>query len=211
MIIDILLFLILTVVMALGYRGGFIHTFLHLAGWFLALGFGFFLTPSVKAHLISADYFYTGIHDKLLDKMPGGIAADSLQETGIPLILRDFINGFTATISENVATALTDLIMTIISFLLIVILVKLILNFISLVFSKKKNDGAIGFIDGLMGLAFGFFKGMIILYVILALMIPVINLASPDHTFTLLTSLDSSVIAKDLYNNNPLLLLTNHL
>jgi len=211
MVIDILLFVILTVIMALGYRRGFIDTFLHVVGWFAALGCGFFFTPKVKDFLVSADYFYTDVNDKLLEKLPKGISADSLQENGIPLILRDFINGFTTSVSENVATALSDLIMTVISFLIVVILVKLILNFISAIFSKKNNEGPTGFIDGILGLAFGFVKGMIMVYILLALMIPVINLASPDHTFALLTSLDSSAIAKDLYNNNPLLLLTNHL
>lgn len=177
----------------------------------MALGCGFFFTPSVKAHLISADYFYTSINEKLLNKMPGVISADSFEENGLPLILREFINGVTTTISENMAAAFTDLLMTIISFLMVVILVKLVLNLMIIMISKKNNDGVTGFFDGFLGLVFGFVKGMIILYLILAVMIPVINLASPDHTFALLTSLDSSVIAKDLYNNNPLLLLTNHL
>ncbi len=209
MIIDIILFSILVIIMAISYRNGFISTFLHLVGWLISLSCGFFFSTRVKEYLISKDYFYTSINDKLLSKMPQGAPQGSFESGGIPNLVGDFANNITNNISTNIASTLTDLIMVIISFLIVVILVKVFLYFITIIFSKKNRKGPTGLIDGLLGLAFGFFKGMIVLYIILAIMIPIINLASPENTFTILTSLDSSVLAKDLYNNNPLLLLTN--
>jgi len=170
---------------------------------------GFFFTPRVKEYLISKDFFYTAINDKLLEKMPQGAPPGSLESEGIPSLVGGFVDNVTSTVSANIASSLTELIMVIISFLIVVIVVKLFLYFITIIFSKKNRKGPTGLIDGLLGLAFGFFKGMIVLYIILAVMIPIINLTSPEHTFTILTSLDSSVLAKDLYNNNPLLLITN--
>lgn len=209
LVIDIILFSILVVIMAISYRNGFISTFLHLVGWIISISCGFFFSPRVKEYLISKDYFYTSINDKLLDKMPQGSTQGSFESGGIPNLVGNFANNVTNTVSANIASSLTELIMVIISFLIVVILVKLFLYFITIIFSKKNRKGPTGLIDGLLGLAFGFFKGMIVLYIILAIMIPVINLASPENTFAILTSLDSSVLAKDLYNNNPLLLLTN--
>lgn len=211
MIIDIVLLSILIVIMALGYRYGFIYTFFHVLGWFISLGCGFFFSPGVKAHLIEADYFYTRVYEKVLEKIPGGFSEGSFESNGIPSLVTDFVTGLANSVTENIAQGVTDLIMTMISFLIVVLLVKLVLFFIIAGFSKKNNPGATGIIDGILGLGFGFIKGMIVLYIILAFMIPIINLASPEHTFSLLTSLDSSVIAKDLYNNNPILLLTNQL
>jgi len=142
--------------------------------------------------------------------MPAGIPQGSLESQGIPSLLGNFINSITDSVSANVAGGLTEFIMTVLSFLLIVLLAKVLSFIITALFSKKNNEGATGFLDGMMGLIFGFIKGMIVLYIILAIMIPVINLASPENTFSLLASLDSSTLAKDLYNNNPILLLTNH-
>ncbi|MBK5261100.1 MAG: CvpA family protein [Peptostreptococcaceae bacterium] len=209
MIIDIILFSILVVIMAISYRNGFISTFLHLVGWLISLSCGFFFAPRVKEYLISKDFFYTSINDKLLSKIPQGAPQGSFKSGGIPNLVGDFVDNVTNTVSTNIASSLTDLIMVIISFLIVVIAVKLFLYFITIIFSKRNRKGPTGLIDGLLGLAFGFFKGMIVLYIILAVMIPVINLTSPESTFTILTSLDSSVLAKDLYNNNPLLLITN--
>ena len=209
MIIDVVLFSVLVVIMAISYRNGFISTFLHLVGWLISLSCGFFFAPRVKEYLISKDFFYTSINDKLLSKMPQGAPPGSLESEGIPNLVGDFVDNVTDTVSTNIASSLTELIMVIISFLIVVIAVKLFLYFITIIFSKKNRKGPTGLIDGLLGLAFGFFKGMIVLYIILAIMIPVINLTSPENTFAILTSLDSSVLAKDLYNNNPLLLITN--
>lgn len=211
MMIDIILFVILIVIMAASYRNGFISTFIHLTGWLISLGCGFFWAPQVKALLIEKNYFYSDIHEKLLEKMPNGLSEGSLESQGIPGLLGDFITNITSTVSENIADALTEMIMTVLSFLLVVILVKLLLFVITALFSKKNRDGATGFIDGMLGLLFGFVKGIIVVYILLAIMIPVINLTSPENTFAILTSLDSSVMAKDLYNNNPLLLIINQL
>ena len=209
MIIDLILFSILVVIMAVSYRNGFISTFLHLVGWLISLSCGFFFAPRVKEYLISKDFFYTSINDKLLSKMPQGAPPGSFESEGIPNLVGNFVDNVTDTVSTNIASSLTELIMVIISFLIVVIAVKLFLYFITIIFSKKNRKGPTGLIDGLLGLGFGFFKGMIVLYIILAVMIPVINLTSPENTFAILTSLDSSVLAKDLYNNNPLLLITN--
>ena len=211
MIIDITLFCILIVIMATSYRNGFISTFMHLMGWIVSLGCGLFFTPQVKAYLIEKDYFYSSIKENLLTKMPAGIPNGSLESQGIPSLVGDFINNITDSVAENIAGGLTELIMIILSFLIVVIAVKFFLYIIIALFSKKNREGATGFIDGMLGLGFGFAKGMIVLYVLLAILIPVINLTSPDTSFAILTSLDSSLMAKDLYNNNPLLLLINQL
>jgi uncharacterized membrane protein required for colicin V production len=210
-IIDVVLFSILIVIMAISYRNGFISTFLYLIGWLVSLACGFFFSPQVKEYLISKDYFYTSVHNKILENLPQGAPPGSLESQGIPSIVGDLANKVTGTVSSNIASGLTELIMVILSFLIVVITIKLFLYLITIAFSRKNRNGVASLIDGLLGLVFGFFKGMVVLYIILAILIPVINLVSPESAFAILTSLDSSVLAKDLYDNNPILLLTNQL
>src|SRR5665648_577685 len=164
MIIDVILFSIFVVIMAISYRNGFISTFLHLVGWLISLSCGFFFAPRVKEYLILKDFFYTSINDKLLSNMPQGAPQGSFESEGVPNLVGDFVNNVTSTVSENIASSLTELIMVIISFLIVVLGVKLFLYFITIIFSKKNRKGPTGLIDGLLGLTFGFFKGMIVLY-----------------------------------------------
>ena len=207
MIIDIILLFILTVITALGFRYGFIYTFFHVTGWLIALLSGFILTPTLKSYLIEGDIFYTSIYNRVLSNLPNGFEIHSIEANGIPNILKNLINEYSLDLSNDISRYITDMLMTIISFLIIVVIIKIIMYLIISLFSKKNNNGSTGIIDGILGLAFGFIKGMVVVYVILAIMIPVVNIASPEHTFTILTNLDSSVIAKDLYDNNPILLL----
>ena len=110
-------------------------------------------------------------------------------------------------LTDSAASGVTDFLMTVAAFLILVMASKILLYILIALFSKRNNPGATGIIDGLLGLGVGFIKGFVVVYLVLAIMIPAVNLASPDHAFSLLTSLDSSLMAKDLYDNNPLLLL----
>lgn len=210
MIIDIILVSLLVIITALGYRYGFIFTFFHLTGWLLSLLCGFIFSSRLKTYLIENDIFYSWINGKIQLKIPDGFKESSLEFTGVPSILNDLIVSLTTDFSKTVATQITDFVMSVVSFLILVFLIKIVLFFFIALFSKKNNTGATGLIDGVLGLGFGFIKGMVVIYFLLAVMIPLVNLGSPEHTFLLLTNLDSSTIAKDLFNNNPLLLLISN-
>ncbi len=207
MAIDLVLFLILAFITARGYRNGFIYTLLHTVGWIFSLAVAFFLTPALRQWMIQTDFLYSTIRDQLLLRMPDTLDPHSLIAEGIPKSVRDLLLQVADSVTDSIAMAVTDLLMSVIAFLILVTAAKAVIYLLVALFSKKSTDGPTGTIDGVLGLAFGFVKGMLILYLILALMIPAVNLASPDHAFSLLTSLNSSLLAKDLYDNNLLLLL----
>lgn len=207
MAIDLFLFVVLVIITALGYRNGFIYTFFHTMGWLISLLIGFVFTPLLKKQMVESDLFYSAIQEQVLLRMPGGFDSNSLTSQGIPQSFRKMMENMSTSFTESAASTVTDLMMTVTAFLILIVVTKILLYFIITLFSKKNNPGATGMLDGLLGLAMGFIKGFVVVYVLLAVMIPAVNLASPDHAFSLLTSLDSSLMAKDLYDNNPLLLL----
>jgi len=207
MAIDIFLFILLVVITALGYRNGFIYTLFHTLGWLISLLIGFVFTPMVKTHMIQSDIFYTSIREQVLLRMPGNLEDHPLTAEGIPRSIRRVMEDMTTSLTESAVSVVTDFLMTVAAFLILVAASKFLLYILIALFSKRNNPGATGIIDGLLGLGMGFIKGFVVVYLVLAIMIPAINLASPDHAFSLLTSLDSSLMAKDLYDNNPLLLL----
>jgi uncharacterized membrane protein required for colicin V production len=207
MAIDIFLFILLVVITALGYRNGFIYTLFHTLGWLISLLIGFVFTPMVKTYMIQSDIFYTSIREQVLLRMPGNLEDHPLTAEGIPRSIRRVMEDMTTSLTESAVSVVTDFLMTVAAFLILVAASKFLLYILIALFSKRNNPGATGIIDGLLGLGMGFIKGFVVVYLVLAIMIPAINLASPDHAFSLLTSLDSSLMAKDLYDNNPLLLL----
>ena len=207
MAIDIFLCILLVVITALGYRNGFIYTLFHTLGWLISLLIGFVFTPMVKTYMIQSDIFYTSIREQVLLRMPGNLEDHPLTAEGIPRSIRRVMEDMTTSLTESAVSVVTDFLMTVAAFLILVAASKFLLYILIALFSKRNNPGATGIIDGLLGLGMGFIKGFVVVYLVLAIMIPAINLASPDHAFSLLTSLDSSLMAKDLYDNNPLLLL----
>ena len=96
----------------------------------------------------------------------------------------------------------------ILCFALVVIAVKIVIFIIIHLLSKRNNqNGVVGFADGLAGMVTGFAKGMIVVFVLFALMVPVMNMFFPEHIEAAMKALETSRFAGDLYNNNLLLLI----
>ena len=74
-------------------------------------------------------------------------------------------------------------------------------------FSKKQNGGFTGLLDGILGLAFGLMRSFLVVFFLLALLVPVSSFLAPDTASALIESLSKSVFTKDLYDNNLLMLI----
>jgi uncharacterized membrane protein required for colicin V production len=188
----------------LGYRKGFTEAFLHTIGWILAIVLGFVWTPAVAAFLRGN----TGLEESLQTILNERLAAGGGQEgllSGIPEILSDYFSDAMSVIQSNTVENLTDIIVTILALLCIIILIKLIFFLITLLFSKRKRGGIIAFSDGMLGLAFGAVKGLLLICILLAFFLPLANFLQSD---VLLDQLYSSTYAIRIYNNNPIFLLT---
>ena len=204
MILDICLGIILLLSVILGYRKGFTEAFLHTIGWILAIVLGFVWTPAVAAFLRGN----TGLEESLQAILNERLAAGGGQEgllSGIPEILSDYFTDAMSVIQSNTVDNLTDIIITILALLCIIILIKLIFFLITLLFSKRKRSGIIAFSDGMLGLAFGAVKGLLLICILLAFFLPVANFLQSE---ALLGQLYSSTYAIRIYNNNPIFLLT---
>ncbi|HWQ79165.1 MAG TPA: CvpA family protein [Anaerovoracaceae bacterium] len=191
-----------------GFRRGFVRTFLHAAGWILSVVLGFVWYPHVIGFLKENTGYYDTIRGKIAERIAenaAGVTDSAL--TGIPEVIRDLldnaINSLTGAIADTLSVSLTNLIFNIIGFLTVVIAIKIIFMFITLLFSKEKRGGVIGGMDGFLGLFAGALKGILIVYILLALMVPVLSLSG--STF-LTDQLDGSVLGSYLYDNNLILM-----
>ncbi|MEA4922332.1 MAG: CvpA family protein [Eubacteriaceae bacterium] len=205
MILDLIIAAILIITAIYGYKKGFVYTLIHTAGWAVALAAAYFgtgwLSPLVKEHTSYYDWLMEGFTYRF-DSLTGIQASEDSIPSGISSVLGNVTNS----ISDGLATAFSTLVFSITIFAAIFIIVKIVLWLILRVLSKEYN-GHVGGVDGFFGVLIGLVKGVILVFIFLALLLPAINLMAPDFTEGVTAALKDSYIAKTLYDNNLLLIL----
>ncbi|MBQ8589623.1 MAG: CvpA family protein [Firmicutes bacterium] len=187
-----------------GFISGFVKTFLHTVGWIVSIVLGYIWYPQLKAFLIENTNYYIAMRDTVnsrLDAAAGNAITDSFGN--IPDVLRRAFLAASETLTTSLADTITNLFFSLISLIIIVALIKLVFWILIQLFSRTKNDGFVGFTDGILGFGFGLVKGVLLVLILLALMVPVSNFA--DTTF-FTDAIDQSQVAKILYHANPILL-----
>lgn len=208
MIFDVIVAAIIILAMVFGFRRGFVYTFSHTLGWLGAMIAAFFLASPLRTLLSDKTGLYDSIYGLFLNKLSGSADALSTSTDTFPLIM-----GQVSTAAENAAAVLSErlaeLTMLILCFFMILIVAKVILFFLTIGLSKRRTKGFTGFLDGVLGLLAGFLRGVIFVFLFLALLLPIVNLISPASTDLMLNSLETSRFARTLYDNNYLVLVIN--
>ena len=206
--LDIIVLVIIILSMTLGYRNGFIYSILHGAGWLLSIFVSFLLFPKVVWFL--DEYTASGqiVRDRITQRFEENLGTFDLHSAGnIPKVILDYINEavdkFSVTISQGVA----EISMNIVIFVLLLFTCKLITLITIDLLSKKTKLGVLGKLDGILGLASGGLKGVIIVFALLALILPFSLLISDSFRLFMEDALYSSIFTKSLYDNNLLLLI----
>jgi len=101
--------------------------------------------------------------------------------------------------------------LTVLAFVLVILAVKVAGGIIVLLFSKDYHKGLIGFLDGMLGLLFGAVRGLLLLLILFALLVPVLTLLPGTLSVAVKTAVDQSMIASVLYDDNLLLILLRDL
>lgn len=202
---DIAILAIFLVSTVLGYIQGFIRTFLHTVGWLLSIILGFAWYPAVADFLKKKTDFYDTMHSNVADRLAAagsdaaGSAQDAVHYSGIPDILSQAFQAAKDAVADSLAGGITNILFNIVAFLIIIAAIKFIFWLLITLFSKRENGGITGWFDGIFGAVFGGLKGIVIVFVLLALLVPVTELSSSTY---FLDSLKDSKLAYTLYDNN---------
>lgn len=207
MIFDIIILIILLLTMVFGFRRGFVYSFIHtlsLIGTLIAAFFGArFMQGHLEERTMIDDNLYSNLFERFSSTMDSALSPlDTL-----PLILGRKVEAASGDTAALAAEKLTDFLMLVLSFLILFIAIKLICYLIILFFSRKNSDGFIGAVDGLLGMLAGFIKGVLIVFIVLALLVPGMNFMSTASAELFMAALDNSYVAKTLYDANFLLLI----
>ena len=206
MVLDIFFGAVIVAAMVFGYRNGFVRTVFHTLSWLLSLILAFLLTPRLRDHIVSGTEFYDSLNESITERLDTVAGAGNLS-ADLPRILRYAVDDAAHQAVSAVSASISYLLVTIISFLIIVFAAKLVFFVVMLALSKKYVSGARGFFDGVAGLVFGFVKGALLVFILLVVMIPFLSLFDSGLTETVGIWLDSSYFAGSLYDNNFLALI----
>ena len=209
-IMDILAAVILLFSLIQGARMGFAKTLVSFMQWFGCIIAGFFLHASVKDYLIRQTNLDDAINSYILDQIHTTIE-ESAPYQSMPDLFRQWINTENGGFVYGTSASLTDVILTVLSFVAVILAVKLICKFFELILSKKHHDGIIGFVDGFTGLLFGAVRGVLLVLILFAFLVPVLSLLPGTLSETLKTAMDQSYVASFLYDDNILLILVRDL
>lgn len=207
MILDIIIMVILIVPMAIGLYRGFVYIFVHALGWIGSLVAAFFLTEPV-AGILRNGFFGEMIAGGVSDKLYASGGIFDAESGAIPKIISGGLKFAEDSASDILAEMITTMIISVISFLLIVFVIRMILGVIVKPAARRQDRSFLTGADKLLGLIAGFIEGSLLVFVFLTLLIPVVNLSSGSAAAAIIDSLESSLIAGTLYDNNLLLVIT---
>ncbi len=184
MIFDVLIIIILLYGAIRGFKRGFSRTIFSVIGWLISVLGAFIATPFVKEYLLQNTNYY----DKL---MPSDVTFSS-----VPHI-----------VENNITQITVNLLFTVAVFAICFIVLKILMWLIIALITKGDRKSLTGMVDGFFGMIFGFLKSAIIACIFIACILPLTEIFAPNITGSLETLLNSSYIAKLLYDNNPIYLL----
>ena len=211
MLFDFIIIIILALFATFGYRSGFALSIAKLGGWILAFVLAFILDNKIGEWLKTNTDMFTDLNTHVYDvctsfveKYTAGVIAALPEGAGDPIevVGTDLITS----ISGKIATAA----FTVFVFSGIVIFVVVIIFVLTFLLSKKYRDGIVGGIDGFAGLLFGLCQGVLATLVILALLMPIAHIISPEVFGFVKVTMEKSFVAGIIYENNPLLMLISN-
>lgn len=201
-ILDIIIIGIILASTLIGWKRGLINVIFNLCAFLIALIITIALYKPVTNFVIQNTEFDDKIESVIIEK---GTTQNGEISTGNSVIDEYVSQSITNTkndIVESTSTVIAQKVIGILVAILLFIAVRIILIFTKVLFNGIVSLPIIKQLNGLGGLIYGLLMGIIIVYVILAILF---FMVSVNNTGTLTDTINASNIAKILYSNNIIL------
>lgn len=185
MVSDIIVFIFILLFVWLGYRAGFIKTLLGMCSYFISIILGLMLYPLVSKFLENS-----ALYDAVLKF--------SEKRTSVSIEGDFFINEILQNAESHVATSIAELLINIISFVLVILICKIVIAIISKSLNFLSKVPVISFFNRILGAAAGGLKGIVLLYILFLL----INFLPANITSKAFDDINNSTIAHKFYREN---------
>lgn len=197
MMADIFVILIVTLFIYLGYRSGFMKTFIKIASYLISIVISFFLYPVLSNFLLK-----TPIYTKIIDFLSEKYISKGLLEKGSGDVfgaIFKYIPGSLETATMNIAQSLATLILNILAFIIILVLSKIIIRIVGNILGIFTKLPVIKQFNRLGGSVLGGVVGVLMLYIISAGII-LFTPFTPESK--IITEIENSTFASEIYQNN---------
>lgn len=196
MILDLIVILVIALFTFIGYKQGLIKVAIKIASFFIAIIIALVLFKPVSTLVINNTTIDDKIENAIIEKItPEGMKPEDKVETqnlpsGIIKNTNDSI--------KNIAETLTTKLIEICTILILYIVARIVLKFISALATLIEKIPILKQFNKLGGTVYGLVKGVLIVYVILA----IIYLASPLLKENTSKKIEEARLTKMMYNNN---------
>ena len=192
MIADVIVVAVVAVCIFLGYKAGFLRSLINVVSYIASIILSFLFYPILSGFLMETP-LYTFFVEKIGAKYP----AEGLIQTEWRF-LEKYINEA----EGAVAAAVAELLINIISFILIVILFKIAIKLIGNALNLFARLPVIKQCNRLGGAVTGGLLGILVVYIVMALMVTIAPLDSIDKVTA---EIQKSTFTEEMYNNNIIL------
>jgi len=184
----------------IGYKQGLVKSAIKILSFFIAIVVALVLYKPVSSIIIKTTPIDDNIKNVMIEKItPEGM--DANQEVKVEDNIGFKIIDNAANTIEEISDAFAVKLIETVTLLLIYIIVKIALKFVTALTDLITKLPLIKQINKAGGTAYGIIKGVILVYTILA----VVYLLAPLLNKTVSENIDQSIITKTLYNNNIIL------
>lgn len=196
-ILDLIVVLIVALFTFIGYKQGLIKTAIKITSFFIAIIVALILYKPVSTLIIGSTTIDDKIESTIIEKItPEGMNPEdeASETTKIP---QEFIKEANNSIKDTAKT-ITVKIIELCTVLVLYIIARIVLKFIAALGDLIAKLPILKQFNKLGGTVFGALKGLLIVYIILA----IIYLISPLLKENTIKKIDESILIKFMYNNN---------
>ncbi len=184
---------------------GFVRSIVSAVSWVAGLACGLFFYDEIRSFI-----YGSGVGRKIeasIAKSLSDSIMDSSAVSSAPSIVRNWIGIAADAATSEVSEGVASLIITLLSFFILMLAVKIVLFVIVHLLSKEYHDGPLAFIDSTGGLVLGVALGIFYVLLALAALVLVMEFLPDSTALTVRSYLDESYFSGIIYDNNPLFLL----
>lgn len=206
MIMDFLILALFATSVLFSMRKGFAMTLAGFLKGLFSVVIAWLLCDDLSRLLLKLPF----VHELAAERLRLGISArweSSAVFNMLPTLFTEGSNSIADELINEGVTKLSWLLLTIVSFLVILLLVKAAARLLERSFSHRFRGGFIGFSDRFFGLLLGCVVGAFNVLLALALLLPLAGLLLPSLSSALPGWFEGSFFARDIYDNNLLLIL----
>ena len=196
MILDLIVILVIALFTFIGYKQGLIKVAIKIASFFIAIIIALVLFKPVSTLIINNTTIDDKIENAIIEKItPEGMKPeDKVEAQNLPSgIIKNTNDSI-----KNIAETLTTKLIEICTILILYIVARIVLKFIAALATLIEKIPILKQFNKLGGTVYGLVKGVLIVYVILA----IIYLASPLLKENTSKKIEEARLTKMMYNNN---------